>query len=80
MKRLILILVFTLFSCSTEQVEQTQEEQTCYRILSKGFDSRGNFIIIKYNDEQRRYQVEDYQYYIGRNEICDLSNLTQQPL
>ena len=82
MKRLILILVFALFSCSTDDVQdEPQGSQTCYTILSRGYDDRGNFIIVQIsNYNNKRYKVTNYQNYIGVNQICDLSNLIEQPL
>lgn len=81
MKKLILLLAIFFISCSTDEIEQSQQAQECYQILSRGYDKRGNYIIIKYESfNNKRYQVDNYQDYIGKNKICDLSNLTEQPL
>ena len=81
MKKLIIILAIFFISCSTDEIEQSQPEQICYTILAKGYDERGNFIIIKYESfNNRRYKVNNYLDYVGKNTICDLSNLTEQSL
>lgn len=83
MKKLILLLAIFFISCSPDEIkqEQYQYQHTCYKILSRGDDDRGNFIIIKYQEfNNKRYQVDNYKDYIGKNEICDLSNLIEQPL
>lgn len=82
MKRLILILVFALFSCSTDDVQdEPQVNQTCYQIMSRGYDARGNYIIIRFEaNVNKRYKVEDYRDYLGQQQICDLTNLIEQPL
>lgn len=80
MKRLFLILLFALFSCSSDDIEQPQQEE-CYTILSRGVDARGNFIIVKIsNYNNKRYKVDDYQDYIGVNKICYLTNLIEEQL
>ena len=82
MKKLLLLLAICLFiGCSSDDSEPTPPQTECFQILTRGYDERGHFIIIKYEDfNNKRYQVADYQDYIGVNQICDLSNLTEQPL
>ena len=81
MKKLLFILAIVLVSCSADETKQTVEEQNCYSIISRGFDSRGNFIIINYsNFVQKRYSVSDYQDYINQSQLCEPINLTEQPL
>lgn len=80
MKQILLILLFTLFSCSSEEIHEQQKSE-CYRILSRGYDNRGDFIIVKFSDfNNKRYKVNNYQDYIGKNQICDFTNLIEQPL
>lgn len=80
MKQILLILLFTLFSCSSEEIPEPQQAE-CYQILSRGYDVRGNFIIVKFSDfNNKRYKVNNYQDYIGQNQICDFTNLIEQPL
>jgi hypothetical protein len=82
MKKLLIVLVFFFFACSSDETDQNpNQNENCYPILSRGYDARGNFIIVKISDfNNKRYQVANYQDYIGVNEICDLSNLIEQPL
>lgn len=80
MKRVFLILLFALFSCSSDEITEPQQND-CYTILSRGVDARGNFIIVKISDyNNKRYKVDDYQDYIGVNKICDLTNLIEEQL
>ena len=80
MKKLLLILAVVLVSCSAEDTTQT-EQQDCYRILARGEDSRGDYIIINYQDFiQRRYKVDNYLDYLNKTEICEPINLTEQQL
>ena len=80
MKKLILFIAILFISCSTDEVIVGQVvEQTCYPIVSRGFDNRGNFIIVQFgNFNNKRYKVDNYQDYINVNQICDLSNLIEQ--
>jgi len=82
MKKLLIVLAFFLFACSSDETEtDPNQNNTCYPILSRGYDARGNFIIVKIsNYNNKRYKVTNYMDYIGVNEICDLSNLIEQPL
>ena len=80
MKRIILILLFTFIGCSSDETIEPQQVE-CYSILSRGVDARGDFIIVKFSDfNNKRYQVNDYTNYIGQNQICDFTNLIEQPL
>jgi len=83
MKKLLLLtlLFLTLPSCSNTDYNETIPQGTCYPILTRGYDERGNFIIVKIsNYNNRRYKVDDYQTYLGINEICEPINLTQETL
>ncbi len=82
MKKLLIISSFILFGCSTDKSETKQpQQQTCYHIISKGIDARGNYIIINYsNFAQKRYLVDDYTDYLNQTELCEPITLTQQPL
>jgi|LakMenEpi03Aug12_release.lakeMendotaPanAssembly.Ray.scaffolds.fasta_scaffold571242_2 hypothetical protein len=81
MKKLLILLLFTLLGCSGQDTEQTQPDATCYDIIAKGYDERGNYIIINYaNFNQKRYKVEDYYNYINQSQLCEPITLTQQPL
>ena len=51
MKRVFLILLFALFSCSSDEITEPQQND-CYTILSRGVDARGNFIIVKISQLQ----------------------------
>jgi hypothetical protein len=80
MKRLFLILLFALFSCSSDEITEPQQNE-CFTILSRGIDARGDFIIVKFSDfNNKRYKVNNYQDYININQICDFTNLIEQPL
>ncbi|MFM2204568.1 MAG: hypothetical protein RLZZ605_1532 [Bacteroidota bacterium] len=80
MKKLFIILVLTLVSCSTDsEPQQTQSE--CYTIIARGIDARGNYIIINYGGfAQKRYSVENYLDWINQTKICEPITLTEQPL
>ena len=81
MKKLFILLLFTLLGCSGQDIEQTQPDAMCYDIIGKGYDNRGNYIIINYsNFNQKRYKVEDYSNYINQSQLCEPITLTQQPL
>lgn len=79
-----LIFLFTLlfaFGCSPDEEKKVVQHQTCYNIIARGYDERGDYIIIKYESfNNKRYSVTNYQDYIGKTQICDLSNLIEQPL
>lgn len=81
MKKLLIVLAFGLFSCSSDSTEEPTPVATCYNILARGYDSRGNYIIINYQDFiQRRYKVDNYQDYIGQPQLCEPITLIEQPL
>lgn len=81
MKHLFIILSLALFSCSSDDTQKEQPQPTCYKIISRGLDSRGNYIIINYSSYgQKRYEVNNYLDYLGQNEICEPINLTEQAL
>jgi len=80
MRKLFVLFILILNSCSTEKAEQ-QQPLTCYNILARGEDSRGDYIIIKIsNFVQKRYSVSNYLDYLNQNTICEPINLTEQPL
>jgi hypothetical protein len=80
MKKIFIILLFALFSCSSDEITEPQQAE-CYAILSRGVDARGDFIIVKFSDfNNKRYKVNNYQEYININQICDFTNLIEQPL
>lgn len=81
MKKLILFIAILFISCSTDEIKEEVQivNPTCYPIVSRGFDNRGNFIIVKFgNFNNKRYKVDNYQDYINVNQICDLTNLIEQ--
>jgi hypothetical protein len=81
MKKLFIVLAYTLFSCSSDSNTQPIPEATCYNIIAKGYDERGNYIIINYaNFSQKRYQVADYLDYLNQSQLCEPITLTQQAL
>jgi len=81
MKKLLLILAVVLVSCSAEDTTQTEQEQTCYTIVLRGYDNRGDYIIIKYaNFINKRYSVGNYLDYMNTDKICEPINLTEQQL
>jgi len=82
MKKLFLILALFVLSCSNDNEQpQEQQQETCYQIISRGYDARGNFIIVKIsNYNNKRYSVSNYQNYINQSKICEPINLTEQPL
>jgi hypothetical protein len=83
MKKIILLLVLFMVSCTTDEVIQTptNNEPTCYPILSRGYDERGHFIIVKTsNFNNKRYQVTNYQDWLNRFIICEPITLTHQQL
>jgi hypothetical protein len=82
MKKLLIVLAFGLFSCSSDSTESTPvQEETCYNIIARGYDERGNYIIINYaNFVQRRYAVSDYQQWLNQTQLCEPITLTQQQL
>jgi len=81
MKKLFILFIFILNSCSSENTDAPKPESKCYDILSRGYDNRGNYIIIKYSDfNNKRYSVSNYLDYLNTTQICEPINLTQQPL
>lgn len=82
MKKLfILAIVLLTVACSSENEKQTEQPQKCYTIISRGYDERGDFIIIKYaNYTNKRYQVNNYLDWISQTELCEPINLTEQQL
>lgn len=82
MKTLLFILAFVLFSCSSDETTQPEQPQaTCYDIVARGYDSRGDYIIIKYASfTNKRYAVSNYQDYLSQTELCEPITLTEQPL
>lgn len=81
MKKLFIVLALGLFSCSADKSEEPQQTETCYNIIARGYDSRGDYIIINYSSfNQKRYSVDNYLDYIGQAKICEPINLTEQPL
>jgi hypothetical protein len=83
MKKIILLLVLFMVSCTTDEVIQTptKNEPTCYQILSRGYDNKGDFIIIKIsNFNNRRYKVENYQDWLNKTKLCEPITLTQEHL
>jgi hypothetical protein len=83
MKKIILLLVLFMVSCTTDEVIQipTKNEPTCYPILGRGYDERGHFIIVKIsNFNNKRYQVTNYQEWLNKYEICEPITLTQEHL
>jgi len=83
MKKLFILFIIILNSCTSNEDAQTpqQAEPTCYSILGRGYDERGHFIIVKIsNFNNKRYQVENYQDWLNRFKICEPITLTQQQL
>jgi hypothetical protein len=83
MKKLFILFIIILNSCTSDEVAQTtpQDEPTCYSILGRGYDERGHFIIVKIsNFNNKRYQVTNYQDWLNRFKICEPITLTQQQL
>lgn len=82
MKKIFVLFIIILNSCSTDEVAQTpQAEPICYQILARGYDERGHYIIIKIsNFNNKRYQVTNYQDWLNKIKLCEPITLTQQPL
>jgi len=85
MKKLLLILavvfVLALIGCSAEEATEPTQTQTCYNILARGYDDRGDYIIVKIsNFVQKRYSVGNYLEYINQDKVCEPINLTEQEL
>ncbi len=81
MKKIFILFILILNSCSSDSAEQTQPDLTCYNIIARGYDNRGNYIIIKYaNFVNKRYLVDDYLNYINQTKICEPINLIEQEL
>lgn len=80
MKKLLFILAVVLIGCSAED-KQPETQSTCYKIVARGFDERGDYIIVKYgNYNNKRYKVNNYLDYLNQTEICEPINLTEQTL
>ena len=81
MKKLLIVLAFGLFSCSSDSTESTPPEATCYNIIARGYDERGDFIIINYASfVHKRYAVTNYLDYLNQTQLCEPITLIQQPL
>lgn len=80
MKKLLLVLALVICSCSTDDATQNND-RNCYPIIGRGFDNRGDFIIIKYNETtNKRYSVNNYLDYLNQTQICEPINLQEQTL
>jgi hypothetical protein len=81
MKNLFIVLALGLFSCSSDGSGETQPDATCYDIIARGEDLRGDYIIIKYgNFNNKRYSVADFMEYLDQQKLCEPINLIEQPL
>lgn len=81
MKKLFILFILILNSCSSDTAEQNQPDATCYPIIARGSDLRGDYIIINYsNYNQKRYLVDDYMQYINQSKLCEPITLIEQPL
>jgi hypothetical protein len=81
MKRLFLILAFVVVSCSSDNSDTTEPTQNCYPIIAKGYDNRGDYIIIKCGDfVNKRYAVDNYIDYLDKTTLCEPITLRQQEL
>lgn len=83
MKNIILIILFSILltSCTKDEVqEEPIPNAICYKILSVGEDSRGDFITIERDSNSERYKVQNYMDYYQKHQICDISNLTKEPM
>jgi hypothetical protein len=79
MKKLLIVLAFGLFSCSSD--DNSNNEPKCYDITLSGLDVRGHYIVVRIKTNVfRRYQVANYLDYVGQEQLCEPINLTQQPL
>lgn len=65
--------------CSKEEIPTKKQTitPTCYTIVMVGDYPNYDFIIVDVNGERVSYKVNDYRDYIGKHQICDLSNLTK---
>lgn len=82
MKNIIIIIFSVLLtSCTKDEVQEVPiSKAVCYRITSVGVDSRSNFIEIEINSHIERYKVQNYMDYYQKRQICDLANLTKEPM
>lgn len=83
MKKILILFIIILNSCSNDEVTKFPQtvEETCYTIIARGYDERGNYIIIKISDfNNKRYQVQNYQNWSKTIKLCEPITLIQQPL
>jgi hypothetical protein len=80
MKKLLIVLAFGFFSCSSSD-DSTPQPETCYNIIARGTTPNGDFIIIKYsNYVQKKYAVTNFLDYLNKTQLCEPITLTQIPL
>jgi hypothetical protein len=81
MKKLLIVLAFGLFSCSSSDDSTPAQEAKCYTILARGTSPDGDFIIIKYeNFVQKKYAVANYLDWLNQTKLCEPITLTEIPL
>jgi len=81
MRKLIILFIIILNSCSSDKAPEPQPSQTYYSIVARGEDNRGDYIIIKVaNYTNKRYSVSNYQDYLNQSTLCEPITLIEQPL
>ena len=75
MKNIIILFSILLTSCTKDEVqEEPIPKVICYRILSVGEDSRGDFITIEKNSNSERYKVQNYMDYYQKMKFVIYQN------
>jgi len=81
MKKILLLLSMSLFSCTpeSETIVTNQQPLDCYSIFSRGEDAQGDFITIGKNQkdpsDRKRYSVKNYIDYVNKYKICNLNDI-----
>lgn len=72
MKKIFLILAFTLVSCTANEYESGTTEQ-CFRIVQINYTE--NFIVLDINGQDVKYYVQNVTVYRINQNICNLNEI-----
>lgn len=80
MKKMFILFVAILASCTTPEIEQEKTiVKVCYDIIGIGSGGATDWILVDVNGRAEKYAVKNAKDYY-KAQICDLSNLKRLPL